>query len=169
MADNESGTARKDSSFWRFSLRFYGLPEVAHACLALQDEAGVDVNLLLYLLFLAESRRTLSRDEIASLDHAIAPWRDEVVKPLRALRRRLKSGVADIPHDTGETFRNLVKRIELEAERIEQQRLEQFGLQATEAPSREAAARANMGAYGAYLGGLPEKPAAIVLAAFIAA
>jgi uncharacterized protein (TIGR02444 family) len=39
-----------DDPFWRFSLDLYGRPGVAPACLALQDEAGADVNLVLYLL-----------------------------------------------------------------------------------------------------------------------
>ena len=39
------------SPFWRFSLRFYRLPEVADACITLQEQAGVDVNLLLFLLW----------------------------------------------------------------------------------------------------------------------
>ena len=42
------------SPFWRFSLRFYRQPRVADACIALQEESGVDVNLLLYLLWFVE-------------------------------------------------------------------------------------------------------------------
>ena len=42
------------SPFWRFSLQFYRLPKVADACIALQEEAGVDVNLLLFLLWQAQ-------------------------------------------------------------------------------------------------------------------
>ena len=41
----------------RFSLRFYRQPEVADACIALQEEAGVDVNLLLFLLWHATMKR----------------------------------------------------------------------------------------------------------------
>ncbi|MGZ3308467.1 MAG: DUF2390 domain-containing protein, partial [Xanthobacteraceae bacterium] len=39
------------SPFWRFSLRFYRQPKVADTCIALQEERGVDVNLLLFLLW----------------------------------------------------------------------------------------------------------------------
>jgi len=38
------------SPFWRFSLRFYARAKISAICLLLQDEAGVDVNLLLFLL-----------------------------------------------------------------------------------------------------------------------
>ena len=80
-------TSSRDSAFWRFSLRFYALPNVAPACLELQDKAGVDVNLMLFLLFLADNNRTLTRDDVARLDAEIAPWREHVVMPLRDLQR----------------------------------------------------------------------------------
>ena len=158
-----------DSAFWRFSLRFYGLPEVAPACLALQDEANVDVNLLLFLLFLAENGRAVLRDDVARLDAAIAPWRSDVVEPLRALRRRLKTGIGDVPPSSSEGLRNMVKKIELEAERLEQRRLETHASQLGKPAGREAAARTNLAAYADYLGGLPEGPKNTVLSAFSAA
>ena len=155
-----------DSAFWRFSLRFYALPDVAPACLALQDEANVDVNLMLFLLFLAESGRAITRDDVARLDASIAPWRAEVVEPLRALRRRLKSGIGDVPKDASEGLRNMVKKIELEAERLEQGRLENAASTLGKPAPRSEAARANLAAYQAYLGSLPEAPKAIILKAF---
>ena len=153
-----------DSAFWRFSLRFYALPGVAPACLALQDQAGVDVNVLLLLLFAADQGRELSRDDVARLDAAIAPWRTDVVGPLRTLRRRLKTGVGDFPSNEG--FRNLVKKIELEAERVEQGRLESLAATLGKPAVPAPAARANLAAYGAHLGGLPEAPKEAILAAF---
>lgn len=158
----------RDSAFWRFSLRFYALPDVAPACLTLQDEAKVDVNLLLFLLFLAEEGRAVTRDDVAGLDLTIAPWRSEVVEPLRAVRRRLKGGVGEVPPATSEGLRNMVKKIELEAERMEQGRLEKAALNLGTPAARDAAARANLAAYADHLGGLPERPLAIVLAAFAA-
>jgi uncharacterized protein (TIGR02444 family) len=155
-----------DSAFWRFSLRFYGLPEVAPACLALQDEAGVDVNLLLFLLFLAENGRAVARDDVVRLDDMIAPWRTEVVEPLRALRRRLKTGVGDVLPASSEGLRNMVKKIELEAERLEQGRLEAHASIGKPA-AREEAARANLSAYAEHLGGLPAGPRDVVLKAFL--
>jgi len=157
-----------DSAFWRFSLRFYALPDVAPACLALQDEANVDVNLMLFLLFLAENGRAITRDDVARLDAGIAPWRREVVEPLRALRRRLKSGVGEIPAATSEGLRNMVKKIELEAERLEQGRLENAAPTLGKPAPRNEAARANLAAYEAYLGRLPDAPKALILNAFSA-
>jgi uncharacterized protein (TIGR02444 family) len=160
-------TSSDDSAFWRFSLRFYALPDVAPACLALQDEAGVDVNLLLLLLFLAEKGRAVSRDDVARLDAAIAPWRGDVVEPLRALRRRLKTGVGDFPPGASEGLRNMVKKVELEAERLEQGRLESAALSLGKPVARDAAARANLSAYEAYLGTLPRGPKDLVVEAFL--
>jgi len=157
-----------DSVFWRFSLGFYALPEVAPACLALQDEAQVDVNLLLLLLFLADGGRAVTRDDVAALDHGIAPWRAEVIEPLRALRRRLKTGVGDVTAATSDAFRNMVKKVELEAERLEQGRLENAASGLGKPAPREAAARANLAAYEAYLGHLPEAPKTAILKAFSA-
>jgi uncharacterized protein (TIGR02444 family) len=95
---SEAPTAPFDESpFWRFSLRFYARTKVSAACLALQDEAGVDVNLLLFLLFLAEHQRSVVVDDIARLDASVSPWREQVVKRLRDLRRALKPGMATFP------------------------------------------------------------------------
>jgi len=157
-----------DSAFWRFSLRFYALPDVAPACLALQDEANVDVNLMLFLLFLAENGRAITRDDVARLDASIAPWRTEVVEPLRAIRRRLKSGIGEISAASSEGLRNMVKKIELEAERLEQARLENAAPNLGKPAARSDAASANLAAYEAHLGGLPDGPKALILKAFSA-
>jgi uncharacterized protein (TIGR02444 family) len=81
----------RDATFWDFSLRFYPLPGVASACLRCQDEAGADVNLILFALWHAASGMRLQETDIATADAAIEPWREHVVRPLRTLRRALKS------------------------------------------------------------------------------
>jgi uncharacterized protein (TIGR02444 family) len=151
--------------FWQFSLEYYARPGVEAACLALQDEAGADVDLLLYLLFCARHGRALSGEEVARLDRLVADWRAEVVRPLRAIRRRLKTGFPDI---AAEALRSEVKRLELEAERLQQQQMETAAppasLGAASAPA--PAARANLERYAAYLGGLAAGPVGALLAAF---
>jgi uncharacterized protein (TIGR02444 family) len=167
MTDAAPEKSSRESPFWRFSVRFYARPEVAPACLELQDKAGVDVNLMLFLLFLAEEKRVLTNDEVVRLDARIASWRAQVVMPLRDLRRRLKGGIGEAARDLSEGLRNMVKRVELEAERLEQGLLEaQAAEVGTTGTSREAAAQANLATYSAFLGGLPEAPLQIVLAAF---
>ena len=102
-----------------FSLRIYGLPGIAPACLRCQDDAGADVNMILLLLWTAKGGVRLSPEKIAALDASVTAWRQEVVEPLRKLRRRLKSPSLD----ASGAFRQRVKSLELEAERLEQDAL----------------------------------------------
>jgi uncharacterized protein (TIGR02444 family) len=146
----EPGSETRGSPFWRFSLQFYRLPGVADACIALQDEAGVDVNLLLFLLWNARMGRLLSRADVAALESRVAEWRDGVVIPLREMRRQLKSPPALVEKGTAEAFRTRIKQIELEAERLQQEglfALAQSSPLGQSALSPEEAARDNVLAY----------------------
>src|SRR5258708_23591889 len=91
MAEDET---QAGSPFWRFSLRFYRQPGVADACIALQDGCGVDVNLLLFCLWLATARRCVSPDVAQAVCAKAAPWRGDVVTPLRAVPSPPKDGAA---------------------------------------------------------------------------
>jgi uncharacterized protein (TIGR02444 family) len=156
---------RAESPFWRFSLRFYSRPQIAPACIALQDNAGADVNLLLFILFLADQRRKVSAGEISRLDQAVAQWRETVVKPLRELRRGLKQGIEFIPGPVSETFRAQIKRLELESEQIEQHRLEELAAEGlgSAAETRMKAAENNVALYCAML----ERPDSDAIAAIL--
>jgi uncharacterized protein (TIGR02444 family) len=157
------------SPFWRFSLRFYRQPEVADACITLQEQAGVDVNLLLFLLWHAVHKRALSTPEISELEARIAPWRNTTVVPLRTMRRALKSPSALVGGATAELFRTKIKAAELEAERLQQEAMHELAvpsLLGKDAASLEAAARANMAAYAALCGApLPSSASETLLAA----
>ncbi|WP_117193326.1 TIGR02444 family protein [Rhizobium terrae] len=116
-----------EDGLWNFALKLYGAPGVADACLVLQDENGVDVPVLLFSAWLAKNSVSLSTAEIARLDDLVKDWRNEVVRPLRAVRRRLKSGPRPAPTKETETLRNGVKGAELGAEKIELAVLEAEG------------------------------------------
>jgi uncharacterized protein (TIGR02444 family) len=171
MTDTETKPYAQGSPFWRFSLKFYRQGGVADACIALQEQSRVDVNLLLYLLWRAGEGRTFAPAEVAVLESRIGPWRDATVIPLRAVRRALKIPPALVAGPTAEVFRNKIKAVELEAERLQQEAmyaLAQAGPPGREAASREAAARANVAAYQTMLGATFSAPAIdTVLAAFI--
>ena len=146
--------AKKQASpFWRFSLRIY--PAVADTCLELQDRFGVDVNVLLFLLFAAHHGRKVAAAEVRGIVSAVASWNQSVVVLLRSVRRFLRSPPEVIEPDAAAALRQHIKQVELEAERLQQEglyriyRLEELG--APEA-SREAAARSNVAAYEADLG-----------------
>jgi uncharacterized protein (TIGR02444 family) len=148
--------AETDQGFplWRFSLRFYRQPGVADACIALQDGCGVDVNLLLFFLWLATAHRCVSPGVVRAVCATAAPWRDDVVAPLRAIRRRLKDGSALVERGAAEHFRTKIKAIELESERLEQEALFALadGLATEDAATVEAAAGASVAAYEHVLG-----------------
>jgi uncharacterized protein (TIGR02444 family) len=151
MADTE---AERGSPFWRFSLGFYRQPGVADACIALQDGCGVDVNILLFFLWLATAKRAVPPAAAQAVCATAGPWRDDVVVPLRTLRRRLKDGSPLVERNTAELFRTRIKGVELEAERLQQEALFALaaGLATQDAPSVEAAGRANVAAYEATMG-----------------
>jgi uncharacterized protein (TIGR02444 family) len=141
------------SPFWRFSLGLYRAPGVADACIQLQDEAGVDVNLLFFLLWNASLKRQLSSTDVHAVDTTVAGWRNTAVIPLREIRRALKSATGLIEPGAAELFRTRVKGLELEAERLQQEtlfNLSQSAALGESAVSAESAARANMAAYEKY-------------------
>jgi uncharacterized protein (TIGR02444 family) len=157
------------SPFWRFSLQFYRRPGVAEACIALQEESGVDVNLLLFLLWHATQRRRLSAAEITALEQKIAAWREQTVVPLRAIRRALKAPPALVEAGTAEAFRTRIKAVELEAERLQQEAMYDLVRESplgTETSSVADAAQANVTAYqGTCRAPFGESAVATVLAA----
>jgi uncharacterized protein (TIGR02444 family) len=146
MADTHT---QQGSPFWRFSLRFYRQPGVADACIALQDGCGVDVNVLLFFLWLATARRCVPLAAATAVCGKVAAWQDDVVAPLRALRRRLKDGSSLVERSAAEWFRTRIKAVELESERLQQEAMFALaaGLATESAATVEAAARANVAAY----------------------
>ena len=141
-------TDNQASPFWRFSLRFYRQPGVADACIALQEQSGVDVNLLLYLLWHARDGRSFTVAEVEAVERRIAPWRESTVVPLRRVRRALKTPPALVEAPAAEAFRNRIKAVELEAERLQQEAMYALAAPSGEpSASAEAAARASIAAY----------------------
>jgi len=146
--------ASQGSPFWRFSLRLYRRPKVADACIALQEDADVDVNLLLFLLWHATLKRTFTAAEVTDLEERIRGWREATVIPLRAVRRALKTPPPLVAADTAEAFRTKIKAVELESERLQQEAMYALADPAplgSEGPSTAAAARANVAAYAAIM------------------
>lgn len=131
--------------FWRFSCAVYAAPGVAVACLGLQDARDADVNLLLLAAWLGAARGTrLEAADIAALPGAA--WQAEVIRPLRALRRRV-TDAPDIGDPALAAFRRQILDCELAAERIRQAAL--FRWCEARFPARAAAvglARTNLAA-----------------------
>ncbi len=166
---NDAPSRTEATPFWRFSLHFYRQSGVSDACIALQDNCGVDVNLMLYLFWLADVGRALSSDEIKALDEKVRDWRNLTIIPIRDTRRKLKGARTLVDPAEQELFRNKVKAIELDAERLQQQALYAFTKSGPPGQATEpaAAARGNIAAYQGVVGtAFPQAAVAVLLGAF---
>ena len=152
----QAAPAGRSNPFWEFSLRIYQSTAVQQACLDLQDGSGVDVNVLLYMLWQARQGRRLSGEEARAVLAAVETWRQDVVVPLRTARRHLKAPPPALDVAGAEALRGVVKKAELEAERLQQAALYALALPVVRAGSGGApvrvAAEANAAAYAAALG-----------------
>jgi uncharacterized protein (TIGR02444 family) len=114
--------------FWDYSVALYGRPGVEAACIELQRRHRIDVNLVLLCLWLGERGTALDGEALARLCHAADRWQVEVVRPLRTLRRRLKTRLADgepnsVAGDWPELAASIRERaiaLEIDAEHLEQ-------------------------------------------------
>ena len=141
-------------NFWSFSLQLYGKPGVAEACIALQDGLGLDVNLLLFCCWHGRASRKLDEAGLRQAIATVEAWQSEVVKPLRAVRRRLKAGVAPITARECQALRHKVNDLELESERIAQSALEALPMPL---PGWRPAVEANLELYLTLMGRDPAK------------
>lgn len=116
------------SPFWNFSVAVYSASAVQDECVSLQDQFGLDVNLVLLCAFLgAVHGVTLTSEEIASARQEVGQWHEQIVCPLRVARRHLKTvRLQDADAASTEDLRTQVKAAELESERIEQILLERW-------------------------------------------
>lgn len=119
MTEQDNRLAPDNTPFWQFSGAVYGRRGVAEACLSLQERHRLDVNLLLFCAWAGSNGRRLDGGDIGLLRSTARPWHDQVVTPLRQVRRWLKQQTA-VPDDVGEAFREEVKALELQAEMLEQ-------------------------------------------------
>lgn len=140
--------------FWRFSLAFYSRAGVPDVLIKLQDEFGIDVNLVLLALWLGSERRLLTDPRMREIGERSNGWQTKVVSPLREIRRTLKESQPLVAGPAAEAFRSKVKALELEAEHLQQDALHALGgnLEASENVTSEEAARRNLATYARFAG-----------------
>ncbi len=163
------GLPLQTSPFWDFSLRLYRRAAFRAACLAIQDEAGADVNIALFLLWQASRGHAFDAAAVARLDALVAPWRGEVVVRLRAVRRFLKPLESGAEDDDVAALRREIKTVELESERLQQEMLHREAAGwGSEAAAEPALASRHLALYAAHLGHdfPPAAADALVAAAF---
>jgi uncharacterized protein (TIGR02444 family) len=154
MSSVETASANQASPFWSFSLGYYRGAGVSEACVELQDRCGADVNVVLFLLWMASQKRQLATDQVRIVADKVRPWQMDVIGPIRALRRMLKTDAPLLDKRSAELFRTKIKAIELEAERLQQEAMCAMaaGMKPETAPSTDAAARASVAAYESVVG-----------------
>ena len=126
------------NTFWDFSVSNYGLPGVADTCLSLQDECGLDVNVLLYAAWVAAMDRRLTEQHLAEMEQVITPWRERVVRPLRVLRRQWRD------YSQATDLRDSIKQLELQAEQQQQDMMSAFYAAAGPLPPASRPTRENL-------------------------
>lgn len=107
-------------AFWQFSIDRYGRDGVSELCIAWQDTLGVDVNLVLFCIWVGQNGCRIP--ELVLQDCISGPagtWQRDIVQPLRNARRAMKDWQRDSQHDV-EALRQRVKDLELECERLTQ-------------------------------------------------
>lgn len=101
-------------------MALYARDGVPEACLHLQNRHDVDVPVVLFAAFVGAVRgQTLTAAGVEAARSRVDAWHHEVVRPLRAVRQRLKTGPAPAPDDITARLRSQVQRIEIDAEKIE--------------------------------------------------
>lgn len=84
-------TAQLDNPFWRFSIAVYQEGAVKKACISLQDEYKINVNLLLLCCWLAYEVEEIPPTDFLPAVHLVDHWHDNVTQMLRQTRRWLYS------------------------------------------------------------------------------
>ena len=118
--------AVKSNPLWEFMIWSYKEPGVEKACLALQNKHNIDVNILLFCMWLAQ--RSVGSSNLARyLAGALKlsrDWQHKLVEPLRTCRTNMKDFIegADMtgPHRAAATdLRERVKACEQDMEQLQ--------------------------------------------------
>ena len=112
-------TAAPANPFWEFTLSVYRRDGVSQACIALQDRLRLDVNFLLLAVFAGTRGFSLEVAHWDMLDSLAKPWRENVVHPLRRIRRWLKEQQS-LPAPTVDPMRKAILTQEIESEGMQQ-------------------------------------------------
>jgi uncharacterized protein (TIGR02444 family) len=103
-----------DNPFWQFSLTVYQQPNCADFLLDAQNRYGIDINVLLFIGWLAHEQKSLKLSPM--FKSTINDFQQDTIAPIRKIRIAAKKM-------NNVEFYERLKRLELVAENIEQQRL----------------------------------------------
>ena len=167
-----------DTEFWTWSLTAYDRPGAAPSLLRLQDEAGLNVNVILWCLWCAEKYREPEEALLRTAIDLTNRWSAPIAAHLRAARKLLKSPPPQANPANAETVRDGIKKAELDAEKLEQDILQalaqnhlecspeqdtQEGYTPPAHAKRHANARRALASYAALMGAAQSKSFSISL------
>ena len=92
---------------------------VSEAAIALQDAAGIDVNMILFLMWLSGQGETLAEADLRKLSETSHSWQRQVVVPIRNIRRLLKENAPFVEQETALAYRKKGQALEIEGEQLE--------------------------------------------------
>jgi uncharacterized protein (TIGR02444 family) len=147
-------TVSNTPPIWDFVLGYYRQQGVSEAAITLQDTAGIDVNMILFLMWLSAQRKALAEADIRKISDMSHGWQRSVVVPIRNVRRLLKENPPLVEQDAALAYRKKVQAIELEGEQLQLNAMAAASqsLKATAAPSLEQAARDNLRGFATVVG-----------------
>lgn len=147
---------------WDFVLGYYRQQGVSEGAITLQDQLGLDVNMVLFLMWLAGSKRVLSEADIKKTIDAAKGWQHQVVVPIRGVRRLLKENAPLVEQEAALAYRKKVQALEIEGEQLQllaMGKLSEGMSTTTEATAADAARKNLAGLSAAY--GKPFPQAAV--------
>jgi uncharacterized protein (TIGR02444 family) len=117
---------KQSTSFWNFSNQLYARDGVAGACLHLQEQFHLDVNLVLFCFWSAQFETEVADDDWDKILAFSNRWKSQVVQPLRDVRTWMKVNSDNSADEKGVRFSTLRERIkmdELAAEKFQQDQI----------------------------------------------
>ena len=98
---------------WRFSKNIYRKEVVSETLLHLQDKFSIDVNMILFVAWLASINRSITTSDIQDAQKLVSLWRTKIIVPIRNIRRSVRK----FP-DTDYLYAN-IKKLEIDTEKEE--------------------------------------------------
>ena len=114
-------------SFWQFSLEVYKQESVKKNCLSLQDEYGLNVNMILAALWAAVWQQKIRLEDFNYFQKKLNDFDANVIVPLRKTRRAVTNDFGFEGKNTladKQSLKEKILSVEIEAEKIYQQQLE---------------------------------------------
>jgi uncharacterized protein (TIGR02444 family) len=116
MSSNAASSA--DLPLWDYAVALYTKPQVADCCVQLQDTFNINVNLLLWCVWLEVLQIELTPERLSAAIALAETWDKSYVQTLRQMRRTMKMEFAKDLASVA-VVRDQIKQAELLAEKQE--------------------------------------------------